>query len=182
MKIILIIGLGNPGPKYEHTRHNIGFRIIDALAERFAASFIAEERFKSETSAFDHAETRIILVKPQTFMNNSGEAIGLLKKFFKLKNEDILVVHDEVDLPLGKIRLSFDSSSAGHNGVKSVIERIGQDFHRLRVGTDGRQDRTDMDTHDYVLAKFSPEEDAAVEKKIIPAAIAEIEQKILSRS
>jgi len=182
MIIKLIIGLGNPGPKYEHTRHNIGFCVVDALAKKFSGSFIEEIKFKCLTAAFDFEQTRIILAKPQTFMNESGQAVSRLKKFFKIANSEILVVHDEVDLPLKKIRLSFDISSAGHNGVQSIIDHIGQNFHRLRVGTDSRSSRLEVDTYDYVLQNFTAEEEELLHKKIIPAAVAEIEKKFLRRS
>ena len=176
MKTKLIIGLGNPGKKFEHSRHNAGFRAINRLAEKFDASFINEARFKAETSAFDLDGQRVILAKPQTYMNESGQAVSLIKKFFKIGNADILVVHDEIDLPLGKVRLSFDASAAGHNGVHSVIENIGQDFHRLRIGIEGRASRLDMDTHDYVLTNFAAEEETKLEKQIIPESLEEIER------
>lgn len=176
MRTILIAGLGNPGKKYELTRHNTGFRVLDKLAEKYSASFIEETKFKSQTSAFDLDENRIILAKPQTFMNNSGEAVGLLKNFFKLANDNILVVHDEIDLPLGKMRLSFDASAAGHNGIKSVIEKIKQNFYRLRIGIEGRKSRLDMDTYDYVLTNFTATEEKKLQKEIIPQAIEQIEK------
>jgi len=178
MKVKLIAALGNPGKKYESTRHNVGFMILDHLAEQFSASFIVEQKWSVATAAFDLGETRVILAKPQTFMNNSGEAISAVKNFFKIANADILVVHDEIDLPLGKIRMSFDASDAGHNGVKSIIEQIGQDFHRLRIGVDGRQSRLDMDTHDYVLQNFTTEEEDALKTKILPEAQGEIKKFI----
>lgn len=176
MNAKLIIGLGNPGPKHENNRHNAGFMMANALAEKFASSFINEKRFEAETSAFDLGDNRIILVKPQTFMNDSGKAVSLIKTFFKIENQDIVVVHDEIDLPLGKIRLSFDASAAGHNGVRSIIEKIGQDFHRLRIGIESRASRLDADTHDYVLTNFTAEEKIKLKKEIIPAAVSEIEK------
>lgn len=184
MTIKLIAGLGNPGKKYEHNRHNAGFRVVDALAEKYNAGFIDEARFKSQTSAFDSppregarlGEVRVILCKPQTFMNESGQAVAAVKNFFKIDNTNILIVHDDVDLPFGKARLSFDASSAGHNGVKSIIERVGQDFHRLRIGIEGRQSRLDIDTHDYVLQNFTLEEANKIKSEIIPAALSEVDK------
>ena len=185
MKTILIAGLGNPGNKYKHTRHNIGFMVLAALASKYSASFIPEAKYKSQTSAFDYPPAyqggekgvvRVILARPQTFMNNSGEAVMLLKKFFKIPNEQILVVHDEIDLRLGKIRLSYDGRSAGHNGIKSIIEALGQDFHRLRIGVDSRTSRLETDTYDYVLQNFRPEEKNKLEKEIISQALKVIEQ------
>ncbi len=172
----LIVGLGNPGKKYEHTRHNIGFRVLDALARNHQANFIEENKFKSLTSSVDIEGKKIILVKPQTFMNESGEAVQKLLAFYKLPATSLLVVHDEIDLPLGKTRLSFDVSSAGHNGIKSIIENIGQDFHRLRIGVDTRKSRLEADTYDYVLQNFTDEEEGILEKKVVSAAVSEIEK------
>jgi len=179
VKILLITGLGNPGKKYEHTRHNIGFRVLDALADKFSAVFIDEVKFKSQTSAFDHQTTRVILAKPQTFMNDSGTAVAALKNFFKIQNDHLLIVHDEMDLPIGTIRISKDSGPAGHNGVGSVIENVGRDFTRLRIGIENRQGRRTPPTDAYVLEKFTEEEEAKLQKEIIPQAIEQIE-KILN--
>lgn len=176
----IIFGLGNPGKKYEHSRHNLGFRVLDALASDLGVSFQYEEKFRAETaSASRVVSEKIILVKPQTFMNNSGQAVAFLKNFFKLENRDLLVVQDEIDLPLGQIRFSQDRSSAGHRGIESIIEQIGQDFLRLRLGIDARQNRTEADTDAYVMAAFTADEEKKLEKEIIPRAAAEIKKRIL---
>lgn len=132
----LIIGLGNPGIQYEKTRHNLGWRTIDYLASELEAgewkmemkfnAFIAESFFNSE---------KIIFVKPQTFMNNSGIAVKSIADYYKIKSEEILIIHDEIDLPLGEIKIQKGRGAAGHNGVKSVIEHLKtKDFTRMRFG------------------------------------------------
>lgn len=172
-QIKLILGLGNPGPKYENTRHNLGFRILDVVANEFNASFIAEGRFKAETSAFDLNDTRVILARPTTFMNNSGEAVLLLKNFFKIEPKNILVIHDEIDLPLGTIRMST-GGSAGHRGVESIIQAIGPGFARLRIGIENRKDYRIPETETYVLQNFAPEEEKRLQDTIIPEAVEQI--------
>ena len=176
MRTKIIIGLGNPGNKYKNTRHNIGFIILEQLAEKFDAVFISEKRFRAETAAFDAPSSRVILAKPQTYMNGSGEAARPLKQFFKIENADILVVHDEIDLLFGKLRLSTDSGSAGHKGIESIIANLGQNFSRLRVGIENRGGGRIPDTESYVLQNFTPEEEKKLSDKIIPEAIAEIEK------
>ena len=171
----LIVGLGNPGDKYEHTRHNAGFRIVDALAEKNSAAFIEEKKFKSQTSAFDNGDVRVILAKPQTFMNESGGAVQKLLSFYKLPATSLLVVHDEIDLPIGDLRTTTDSGAAGHNGVSSIIESIGQDFARLRVGIENRKEFRIPPTDAYVLQNFTDGEETKL-KEIVPQAVAEIEK------
>lgn len=174
----LIIGLGNPGKKYEHTRHNIGFRVLDGLAEKYEASFIPEERFKLLASAFDAEKNRVILAKPQTFMNASGEAALLVKNFYKIKNSGILAVHDDIDLPLGEMRLSADSGSAGHQGAASIIESVGKDVSRLRIGIENRSEYRVPETDVYVLQNFTKDEQQILKETIIPKAIEEIKKFI----
>ena len=172
----IIVGLGNPEPKYQHNRHNAGFRAVDALAEKLSASFTEENRFSAQTAAIDIGGQKVVLVKPQTFMNDSGQAVAAVKNFFKASNGDMLVVHDEIDLPLGAVRLSKDSGAAGHNGVASVIENVGKDFTRLRIGIENREEYRIPETDAYVLQNFKPEEEMKLEKEIIPQAVAEIEK------
>ena len=173
----LIAGLGNPGKKYTHTRHNAGFLVLDALGEKYGASFIVEDRFRSESSAFELPNrTRVILAKPQTFMNNSGEALLLLINFFKMETTEILVIHDEMDLPLGEIRVSRNSRSAGHNGVESIIKTIGQDFTRIRVGINNPETHGQIPTEAYVLQKFTEDEESKLVSEITPKAIVEIQK------
>jgi peptidyl-tRNA hydrolase, PTH1 family len=145
-----IIGLGNPGSKYYNTRHNIGFRILDALA--LAHNAYWQEKDNMLLTNVHHEGRTILLIKPQTFMNSSGKVIPfLLKK--GIKPENILVVHDEIELPFGKIKVRFGGSAKGHNGLRSIIDIIGKDFIRLRFGVD--RPRTSQEVPDYVLAPFT---------------------------
>ena len=152
-------------------RHNAGFRTLDALAKELDLKFSSEKKFSADLAVADD----LILAKPQTFMNNSGEAVAALKNFYKLENTGLLVVHDEIDLPLGTIRQSKDSGSAGHNGIESIIQTIGRDFTRLRLGVENRSENRIPPTEDYVLHDFSPDEEKKLED-IMPQAISEIKK------
>ena len=130
----LIAGLGNPGRQYRANRHNIGFIVMDSLAEKLGVAFSRLESKALVTKA-DHLGKRLILAKPQTYMNLSGQSVGSLAKFYKIQPEHILVIYDEVDLPFGVLRMRPSGGSAGHKGMKSIIEQVGtQDIPRLRVG------------------------------------------------
>jgi peptidyl-tRNA hydrolase, PTH1 family len=171
-----IFGLGNPGPRYKGTRHNIGFEVLDELARRADVAFesapaealiarirdVAGAGF-SRTDADD-----VLLAKPMTFMNASGQAIGELLRYFKIDIADSLVVVDEIQLPLGKVRARVRGSAGGHNGLKSVIAHLGTDFPRLRVGV-GRGDAR-RDLADHVLSKFDKDEAADVARMTARAA------------
>jgi PTH1 family peptidyl-tRNA hydrolase len=154
----LIIGLGNPGKEYERTRHNVGFQLVDVLCEKWDfPDFAPEKKFSSLISAGVKDGEKILLVKPETFMNRSGEAVASIISFFKLTPADITVVHDDLDLPFGSWKESTDSGPAGHNGVASIIEHLGtKTFRRIRIGigrpSDGRE------AADYVLGRFGDEE------------------------
>ncbi len=149
-KPLAIIGLGNPEPRFMKTRHNIGFQIIDALGEAHGASW--QRKQNAEVASLSLGETRILLLKPQTYMNNSGDAIPLLKKE-GIKAADTLVLHDELELPFGKIALKVGGSAKGHNGLKSLIQAWGTDeFTRLRFGI-GRPDHKEQ-VPSYVLHPF----------------------------
>ena len=124
----IIIGLGNPGEKYGNTRHNIGFMILDEMAEKLEATFHLKKGFNSEIIDLEYNHTTVKLVKPQTYMNDSGLAVSKIKNFYKVSSRNILVVHDDVDLALGKIRIQLDGSSAGHKGIQSIIDATGNDF------------------------------------------------------
>ncbi|GHO52141.1 aminoacyl-tRNA hydrolase [Ktedonobacter robiniae] len=145
----LLVGLGNPGAQYERTRHNVGFRVIDALAEKLGVRWERRGRAMIANATLEHE--KVVLVKPITFMNNSGEAVGELQRWFKLEPEDILVVYDELDLPVGQLRVRARGSAGGHNGMKSLIQYLHTDqFPRLRVGI-GRPANRRPDTINYVL-------------------------------
>lgn len=156
-KPALIVGLGNPGPEYVKNRHNIGFMTLDTLAEGHDVSFVTKKDLKALV-AVSHVDGRqVILAKPQTFMNLSGEAVRALASFYNVNVADITVVHDELDLPFGTVQKKIGGGSAGHNGLKSIIQHIGEDFKRIRVGT-GPKTPEQMDTADFVLQDFSKTE------------------------
>ncbi len=161
----LIVGLGNPGPKYHGTRHNVGFDVVDLAATRASVAF---EAAPADALIAKVREKDVILVKPLTFMNLSGEAVGGLLRYFKIDVPDLLVVVDEVHLPLGKLRARANGSAGGHNGLKSIAQHIGDDFARLRLGVGRGDSRRDLS--DHVLAKFEKDEAAEVERMIARAA------------
>ena len=152
----LIVGLGNPGKKYEKTRHNAGFILVDMLREAYEFSpWSLSKKFNAEVSEGTIAKEKILLVKPMTFMNNSGQSVGLISKYYSLSPSDILVIHDEKDIPLGTTKIQADRGHAGHNGIKSIIDHLGtKDFTRIRVGIAPENISRMKDTADYVLGKF----------------------------
>jgi peptidyl-tRNA hydrolase, PTH1 family len=171
----IIIGLGNPEKQYANTRHNVGFFFMDKLREKYALpDFSFNKNFNAETTKGKIAETEVILVKPQTFMNLSGEAVQAIANFYKVTPDDLLVIHDDLDIALGKFKIATDSSSAGHNGVQNIIEKIGiQKFRRVRVGIGQSADDAStcrLGAHDFVLGKFSAEETdilSALSKEVV---------------
>ena len=159
--------MGNPGAKYSGTRHNVGFRVIDEAATRAAVAFEAAPGDNAALIARVRASD-LLLAKPMTFMNESGAAVGGLLRYFKIDVADLLVVVDEVQLPLGKLRARARGSAGGHNGLKSIIQHVGDDFARLRLGV-GRGDAR-RDLADHVLAKFEKDEADEAERMIARAA------------
>lgn len=163
----LIVGLGNPGSKYHETRHNVGFMVIDHLAQEAGLSFSDDKIFQADiTYTFVNGE-KIYLVKPTTFMNNSGKAVQALLAYYGLDIEDLLVIYDDLDMEVGKIRLRAKGSAGGHNGIKSIIAQIGsQDFKRVKIGI-GRPQKG-MTVINHVLGHFQGDEriqiDQIVEK------------------
>jgi PTH1 family peptidyl-tRNA hydrolase len=159
----MIAGLGNPGPKYERTRHNVGFLAIDELARRLHL-----ENWKTKDGArqaYD-SQRRIVLAAPQTYMNNSGVPLRILASWYRTPPESLLVIYDDMDLPFGKIRMRPFGGAGGHNGMRSIIATIGDRFPRIRIGVG----RPEYDSIDHVLSPFSPEETALVPKAIDAAA------------
>jgi PTH1 family peptidyl-tRNA hydrolase len=145
----LVIGLGNPGPQYEQTRHNVGFRVVDKLAAQLGWHW--ERRGRAMLASGTIGPEKVVLVKPLTFMNNSGEAVGELLRWYKIQPEDVLVVYDELDLPVGKLRLRPNGSAGGHNGLDNIIRHLHTNqFPRLRVGI-GRPTNQRAETIGYVL-------------------------------
>lgn len=164
----LVAGLGNPGRQYAGTRHNVGFAVIDALAARHAVVLEAAPA-DALMGKWRTADDTVLLVKPLTFMNLSGEAVGQLLRYFKIDVPDLLVVSDDVTLPIGRLRIRTGGSEGGHNGLRSIQQHLGTtDYGRLRVGV-GRGD-TRRDLADHVLARFDPEEMPGVEGAIARAA------------
>lgn len=160
-----MVGLGNPGREYDGTRHNVGFEVLTQVAEKLNCSFRKKSRFSAEVGEAVLDAGKIVLVKPQTFMNRSGVAVNSLLGWLKIPPSELLVVVDDVDLPLGQLRLRAAGGSGGHNGLRSIIEALGgaEDFARLRVGI-GRSERVGEDVTDHVLSRFSAaERDAARE-------------------
>lgn len=173
MKLRLVVGLGNPSKKYDKTRHNVGFMVLDALAKELGANFEFKKKFNSEI-ATPHFP-KLVLVKPQTFMNQSGQAAGAIAKTYKQTPHSFLIVHDEIDLPLGKIKFG-SGSSAGHKGVASIIAALGQNLTRLRIGIENRQQYRIPPTDDYVLQKFTKIEMKRLKEAVIPRALDEIKK------
>ena len=173
----LIVGLGNPGDKYRHTRHNAGFMALDHFLETAGEPIAWENNFDSRVAAITIEGEKILFMKPQTFMNESGRAVTQALNFYKVSiAENLLVIHDEVDLPLGTVRETNDSSSAGHNGVSSIIESLAsQNFYRLRIGVETRESRAHLPTDAFVLENFTPEEMARLQKEILPEVSRKIE-------
>ena len=178
----IIVGLGNPGEKYAATRHNVGFFFADKLQNNFSfPAYDSNKKFQAEVSKGKIGNTEVLFLKPQTFMNLSGTATRAALDFYKLSPDDLLVIHDDLDIALGKCKLATDSSSAGHNGVQNIIDQLGtQKFRRLRVGIGQEEEGAPvcrLGAHDFVLGKFGPEETEAMEK-LFPNILQEIEKFI----
>ena len=165
----LLVCLGNPGDQYENTRHNVGFQVADAVAERQNVP-IQRLKFRALTNTITVGEKKVLLMKPVTYMNLSGEAVHEAASFYKVPPERILVVSDEVALAPGKIRVRRSGSAGGHNGLKNIIAHLGTDqFPRIRVGV-GQKPHPDYDMADWVLGKFQGEDKKAVEEAVKRAA------------
>ncbi|WP_107843084.1 aminoacyl-tRNA hydrolase [Neisseria sicca] len=176
-KIKMMVGLGNPGSEYEQTRHNAGFWFIDELAWQYKATLKEEKKFFGSVARISISGSDLWLLKPSTFMNRSGQAVAALAQFYKIKPEEILVVHDELDIPCGRIKFKLGGGNGGHNGLKDIQARLGTpDFYRLRLGIDHPGDRNLV--VGYVLNKPSPEHrqqiDEAINKslKAVPMLLA----------
>ncbi len=165
MGMKLIVGLGNPSKEYEQTRHNAGFWFIDELAWQWKVSLKEDKKYFGEVARVSRAEGDVWLLKPLTFMNLSGKAVGALAQFYKIKPEEILVVHDELDIPCGRIRLKRGGGNGGHNGVKDIQAKLGTaDFYRLRLGIDHPGDKALVSA--YVLNKPSAEDKQKIDEAI----------------
>jgi len=161
-RLDLIVGLGNPGPKYQLTRHNAGFWFADLLARSYGAGWSQNKKLHGETAEISIAGHRIRLLKPLTYMNLSGQAVAAAVNYYKIEPEHVLVAYDEIDLPPGRAKLKFDGSHAGHNGIRNIAEHIGTAFWRLRIGVGhpgpGRRD----EVVNHVLDRASAEEEELI--------------------
>ncbi len=170
----LIVGLGNPGREYGNNRHNVGFMCLNYFAKKHGIPFDRKQA-KARIGVGKVAGKEVVLAKPQTFMNSSGQSVSLLLKKFNIPLDDLVVIHDDLDLPLGKIRIRPGGSAGGHKGIQSIIDAIGsQDFARIKIGI-GRpvNDSTEDEIIDYVLSTFT-----ADEKKVIAEAIPRVSEAI----
>jgi len=165
----LVVGLGNPGQQYENTRHNVGFRAADALAAD-AGVVIRRIKFHALTAEAVVGGQGVLLLKPTTFMNLSGQAVGEAARFYKIPPDHVLVLSDDVDLPVGKLRLRRNGSAGGHNGLKSIIEHLGGDqFPRLKIGVGGKP-HPDYDMADWVLGSFHGQDAKVMDETVQRAA------------
>ncbi len=166
----LIAGLGNPGPEYAATRHNIGFVLVERLAADWKAAWKVERKFRARLARVKRGGERVILCQPQTFMNESGVAVGALARFYQLAAPRVLIVVDDADLPLGQIRLRPEGSSGGHHGLESIERALGgRGYPRLRLGI-GRRAEDDREITDYVLGRFSAAERLPMDEVLDRAA------------
>lgn len=164
----IIVGLGNPGPEHQVTRHNAGFWFVDLLARRHSGEFRDYRKFSGETARISISGVDLILLKPTTYMNRSGLSIRQLGDFFKISPEDILVAHDELDLPVGNVRLKQGGGHGGHNGLRDTIAHIGENFWRLRIGIGHPGKKADV--IDYVLTRAPRTEEDLVLEAVSTAA------------
>jgi PTH1 family peptidyl-tRNA hydrolase len=158
-KTVLLVGLGNPGKEYDGTRHNIGFACVEAFvaANSQMGAWMAKKDLKCAIATGQMGDSRVLAIKPTTFMNLSGEAVQAVSNFYKVQADNIIVVHDELDIDFGQIRIRRGGSAAGHNGIKSVTQHMGEDYGRIRVGI-GPKTPSQIDSADFVLQRFSQEE------------------------
>jgi PTH1 family peptidyl-tRNA hydrolase len=171
-ELYLIVGLGNPGPRYENTRHNVGFRAVERLAQKHGLTFGKIEQ-RALVASGTMLGKRVLLAKPQTFMNLSGDSVVPLARFYKVEPDHMIIVHDDLDLPLGTLRLRKEGSSGGQNGLKHILQRIGtQEIARVRIGIGRPPGR--MDPVDYVLTPFKGD-DAILAAEVTDRAVAAIE-------
>jgi PTH1 family peptidyl-tRNA hydrolase len=164
----IVVGLGNPGPEHKMTRHNAGFWCVDLLARRHGGEFRDYRKYSGETARITIADREIVLLKPTTYMNRSGLSMRQLSDFYKVPAEEILVAHDELDLPVGSIRLKFGGGHGGHNGLRDAIAHIGENFWRLRIGVGHPANKAEV--IDYVLTRPSRAEEDLILDAVANAA------------
>ena len=156
--MFLIVGLGNPGREYMDTRHNVGFMALDALSKEYGLLFQTKSRFNSQLALGENNSESVVLCKPETYMNLSGEAVQSICSYYKIPLDKIIVIHDDIDLKFGKIAYKIGGGAGGHNGLKSIDKHIGANYHRIRMGI-GRPEDKAYEISDFVLGKFSQEEE-----------------------
>ncbi len=170
----IIAGLGNPGAQYAQTRHNVGYMVVEKLAERWRVAWTRESRFSACLARRSREDQSILLCRPETYMNASGEAVGPLASFYRVERQNLLAVSDDADLPFGAIRTRPEGSSGGHHGLESIQQHLGStEFPRLRIGI-GRSDPANREITDYVLSRFRKEE-ADLLEKVLTRACEQIE-------
>lgn len=164
----IIVGLGNPGQKYDGTRHNAGFRFVDELAKKLETAFTQADKFEAEIAETIYKGDKIILMKPQTYMNLSGKAVSMIMSYYNISAIDLIVISDDVDLPVGQARIRHDGSSGGQKGLQNIIDSIGGDeFVRIRIGIQSEMKISNqIETSDFVLSKFSKKEEGIVDEII----------------
>ncbi|MBH32189.1 MAG: aminoacyl-tRNA hydrolase [Gammaproteobacteria bacterium] len=165
-KIQVIAGLGNPTPEYENTRHNAGYWFTDKLLQHYKLDLKVDNKLKCAFSSLEENGKKFFIVRPTTFINDSGKAISSFLKYYKIETDKLLVVHDEIDLPVSKVRLKLGGGHGGHNGVRDIINILGKDFWRLRIGINHPGSKDLVDKH--VLSKPSKQEREEIESSIIP--------------
>jgi len=167
MSFELIAGLGNPGKRYDGTRHNVGFEVLDAYADRFRGEWNESRKFEALTCQINHpTKGNLLLVKPLTYVNESGKSLSAITRYFQIKTENIVVIHDDLNLDFGRVKISTSGSAGGHNGLSSIISHLDSEFTRFRVGI-GPKTHSEMELKDFVLGKFLPEERTFLEKQIL---------------
>lgn len=159
-KSVLIVGLGNIGKEYDNTRHNVGFEAVDRFVkDHDFPGWVEKKDLKCHLTSHQLGETKVYVIKPTTFMNLSGEAVQAVLNFYKISPDNVVVVHDELDIPFGQIRTRIGGSAAGHNGIKSVTQHLGENYGRVRIGI-GPKVHEKQDSADFVLSRFSAEQEA----------------------
>ncbi len=169
--LFLIVGLGNPGREYANTRHNVGFEVADAICSKHDIN-LNKEKFRAILGEGRICSERVVIAKPQTYMNLSGESVREIADWYKIDNENIIIIYDDISLPTGFLRIREKGSAGGHNGIKNIIYQLGSDvFPRIKIGV-GKPENPDYDMKDYVLGKFSKEETEILVKTAIRAVSA----------
>ena len=159
----MIVGLGNPGSKYDNTRHNIGFACVDYICDKTGVK-LDKAKFKALYGIWKYKDKKIIILKPQTFMNLSGEAVGAAARFYKISPENVIIIYDDVSMAVGKMRIRLKGSAGGHNGIKSIIAHMGDSFPRVKMGV-GEKPHPEYDLADWVLGKFTDSDRKTLSEK-----------------